>query len=219
MIYRPAGRLALVCMLGMLLCQAAFAEKAVTDRKTIDATIHKPVVRGGIVFKSYCALCHGERADGDGRASGLYPNMKTRITPQSEKYYRTVILGGGTAGGMSEYMPPWRDELSKEQINDVLAYLKIVTNPVTRGEVVFKTNCILCHGIKGDGKGRAAKLYNPPPADLTHSDKNTDYKVMIVTYGGGAMGRSEVMPVWGEQLSAQEISDVVAYINTLVIKD
>ena len=215
-----AGSIIFALTLSMGVCQHALsAGKQVTDRKTIDETIHKPVIRGGIVFKNYCALCHGERADGNGRASGLYPNMRTRITPQSEKYYQTVILNGGTAGGLSEYMPPWKDELSPEQVTDVLAYLKIVTNAVTRGEVVFKTNCILCHGLKGDGKGRAAKLYNPPPADLTHSDKNTDYKTMIVTYGGAAMGRSEVMPVWGEQLSEQEIDDVVAYINTLVIKN
>lgn len=195
------------------------ADKAGTeDRKDIAETLSKPEVRGGIVFKNYCALCHGEAADGSGRASNLYPGLRTRITPQTEKYYHTVILGGGPAGGLSEFMPPWKDELSQEQIHDVLAYLKIVTNTVTRGEVVFKTNCILCHGIHADGKGRAAKMYDPPPANLTKSDKNTDYKKMIVTYGGEAMGRSKFMPVWGEQLSVQEISDVVDYIDTLVVK-
>jgi cytochrome c oxidase cbb3-type subunit 3 len=88
---------------------------------------------------------------------------------------------------------------------------------VKRGEVVYKTNCILCHGLKANGKGRAAKLYNPPPADLTHSNKNDDYKASIITYGGKAMGRSEVMPAWGGQLSKQEISDVVAYLKTVLV--
>lgn len=211
--------LALLLCLGVSVSSAAPVAEAVTDRKVIDKILEeeKPVIRGGIVFKTYCALCHGEVADGKGRASHLYPNLRVRITTQTEKYYRTVILGGGPSGGMSEYMPPYQEELSAEQVNDVLAYLKIVTEPVTRGEVVFKTNCVLCHGIKGDGKGRAAKLYNPPPANLTMSDKNDTYKTMIITMGGEAMGRSPVMPVWGEMLSEQEISDVVAYIKTLLV--
>lgn len=195
------------------------ADEKVTARSVINQTLEdeRPIVRGGIAFRAYCSTCHGETADGSGRAAPIYKGLRTRITTQSEKYYRTVILGGGLAGGMSEYMPPFGQELSDEQVNDILAYLEIVTDPVTRGEVVFKTNCILCHGLKGDGKGRAAKLYDPKPANLTKSDKNTAYKLSIVSLGGAAMGRSAVMPVWGEMLSDQQISDVVAYINTLLV--
>ena len=82
--------------------------------------------------------------------------------------------------------------------------------------LIFKTNCILCHGINADGKGRASVLFNPPPANLRKSDKNDDYKRLIITLGGGAIGRSEVMPVWGSQLSTQEIDDVVKYLRTLL---
>ncbi|HEB92855.1 MAG TPA: c-type cytochrome [Gammaproteobacteria bacterium] len=114
-------------------------------------------------------------------------------------------------------MPPWEGELSEEQIRDVVAYLQIATDSKRRGEVVFKTNCILCHGLMADGKGRAARMYDPPPANLTKSDKNDDYKRMIISRGGAAMGRSEFMPVWGDQLSAQEIEDVVAYLRTILV--
>ncbi|HEC19088.1 MAG TPA: c-type cytochrome [Gammaproteobacteria bacterium] len=186
------------------------------SRNSVQRELSKPVVRGGIVFKNYCGMCHGERADGVSRAAKLYGAERLRIKPSAADYYIKIIRGGGKAVGKSEFMPPWNDELSNEQINDVVAYLGIVTDSVRRGEVVFKTNCILCHGIKADGKGRAARLYNPPPADLTKSDKNDDYKTMIITYGGKAMGRSEVMPVWGEQLSTQEIADVVAYLRTIL---
>jgi len=40
---------------------------------------------------------------------------------------------------------------------------------------------------------------------------------MIITLGGEAMGRSPAMPVWGQQLTAQEIKDVVAYLRTLLV--
>ncbi len=115
-------------------------------------------------------------------------------------------------------MRAWKNELSEWQIVHVIVYLGAVNNTVRRGEAVFKTNFILCHGIKGDGKGRAAVLYNPPPANLTLSDKNDAYKRMIITMGGAAMGRSAVMPVWGEQLTVQEIDDAVAYLRTIVVE-
>ena len=177
------------------------------------------MIRGGIVFKNYCTLCHGERADGVARAAKLYGVDNLSIKPSDTDYYYKIIRGGGMSVGKSEFMPPWEGELSKEQINDVVSYLEISTNNERRGEVVFKTNCILCHGIKADGKGRAAKLYNPPPANLTKSDKNDDYKHMIITMGGAAMGRSEFMPIWGMQLSEQEINDVVAYLRTVLVHD
>ncbi len=188
-------------------------------REALDGVRSKPVIRGGIVFKSYCVLCHGERGDGLARATKLYGALNLYIKPASQEYYQRIIRNGGEAVGKSQYMPTWKDELSEEQINDVVAYLDVVTDPVRRGEVVYKTNCVLCHGINADGKGRASVLYNPPPADLRYSDKNDDYKTMIVTFGGKAMGRSEVMPIWGEQITKQEIEDVVAYLRTVLVTD
>lgn len=177
----------------------------------------KQATRGALVYKTYCVLCHGAQGDGVARITKLHPKLNLSIGKQENAYYEKIIRGGGVAVGRSEFMPTWDDELSDEQVNDVVAYLGLVADPVKRGEVVFKTNCILCHGVNGDGKGRASVLYNPPPADLTRSDKNDDYKRLIITMGGAAMGRSEVMPVWGEQLNADEINDVVAYLRTILV--
>lgn len=193
-----------------------FTPASAEKRSAINTELSKPAVRGGIVFKNYCKLCHGEKADGMARAAKLYGVKNLTIAPAKPDYYFKIIREGGLVFGKSEFMPPWQHELSEEQINDVVAYLQIVTSGAKRGEVVFKTNCILCHGIKADGKGRAAKLYNPPPANLTKSDKNDDYKTMIITYGGQTMGRSQIMPPWGDQLSEQEITDVVAYLRTVL---
>jgi cytochrome c oxidase cbb3-type subunit 3 len=206
--------------LAALLCFCIATAAAASDsRKSVRAALDKPAVRGGIVFKNYCVLCHGETGDGQSRAKKLYPDKQLKIRRLNDDHYEAVIRNGGTAKGLSPFMPPWEDELSEEQINDVITYLGIVTNAIKRGEVVYKTNCILCHGLKGDGKGRAAKLFNPPPADLTHSDKNDDYKAMIIRLGGKAMGRSEVMPSWESQLSQQEIADLVKYLRSILVAD
>jgi len=175
----------------------------------------RQAARGALVYKTYCVLCHGNAGDGKGPMIKIHGNMK--IGKQPRGYLEKIVRGGGVAVGRSEFMPTWEEELSDEQISDVVMYLSLIKDPVSRGEVVFKTNCILCHGIRGDGKGRASVLFDPPPADLTHSDKNDIYKKMIITLGGEAMGRSSVMPVWGEELSEAEIDDVVKYLRTILV--
>ena len=202
-----------------LLLQGIFsgAAQATDSRAEAEREMSKPIVRGGIVFKTYCKLCHGEVGNGVARATKLYGKVNLEITQKTPNYFENIIRQGGTGVGRSEFMPPWQDELSEEQINDVVSYLSIIAAPERRGEAVFKANCILCHGVKGDGKGRASVLFHPPPANLTKSDKNDDYKKMIITYGGAAMGRSPVMPIWGEQLSSQEINDVIKYLRTILV--
>jgi cytochrome c oxidase cbb3-type subunit 3 len=195
------------------------AQAGVESRKDVKAAKANPMMRGGIAYNAYCVLCHGEKGDGEARATKLYGqvNLVLAVEENTPEHNEKLIRQGGAAVGRSEFMPAWQDELTDEQIEGLMAYLAVIGQPVKRGEVVFKTNCILCHGSKGDGKGRASVLYDPPPANLTLSDKNDAYKKMIITMGGAAMGRSEVMPVWGLQLSEQQIDDVVVYLKTILI--
>lgn len=203
-------------MLAVVLMGSISSACAVDSAEDIKKSKNRPAIRGGIVFRNYCVLCHGERADGVARGSKLYGTINLSLS-NGRDYIEKVIRLGGKAVGKSEFMPGWEEELSDEQISDVIEYVSLAKDQVSRGEIVFKTNCILCHGVKGDGKGRASVLYNPPPANLTLSDKNDQYKMMIITLGGKAMGRSEVMPVWGEQISEQQIADVVAYLRTILV--
>src|SRR3569832_852333 len=155
--WRTAAAVLIACCAQVTFNEATFA---VDSRREAESEMQKPVVRGGIVFKSYCSLCNGERGDGVERAAKLYGDANLEIGARPEGYYDKIIRAGGAA--------------------------------VTRSEFI------------------------PPPAYLTWSDINDHYKSMIFTYGGAAMGRAPVMPVWGEQLSSQEIEDVVNYLRTLV---
>ncbi len=176
----------------------------------------KQAVRGSLVYKAYCVLCHGNKGDGNARMTKMHGNLPLKISKQAPEYYKKIVVGGGLAVERSEFMPAWQDELSEEQIDDLVMYLSMITDPVSRGEIVFKTSCILCHGVNGDGMGRASVLFDPPPADLTKSDKNDLYKKMIITMGGEAMGRSPVMPIWGQELSEAQIEDVVQYLRSIL---
>ena len=86
---------------------------------------------------------------------------------------------------------------------------------VIRGSIVFKTYCVLCHGVAGKGDGRAARMYTPKPANLTVSPFNDKYKEMIIRGGGPSVGRSPFMPPWGDELSEEQIHDLVSYLREL----
>ncbi len=84
-----------------------------------------------------------------------------------------------------------------------------------RGGLVFANYCVTCHGINADGNGRAARLYNPRPANLRLSDKNDAYFGLIIRKGGAALGRSEFMPAWEAELTNEQIGDLVAHLRNI----
>jgi mono/diheme cytochrome c family protein len=86
---------------------------------------------------------------------------------------------------------------------------------VYRGTLVFLNYCVTCHGANADGQGRAARLYTPKPANLRTSMVPDLYKDMIIRRGGKAMGRSEFMPPWGQELTDEQIGDVVTYLRSI----
>jgi mono/diheme cytochrome c family protein len=86
---------------------------------------------------------------------------------------------------------------------------------VFRGGLVFANYCVTCHGINADGNGRAARLYDPRPANLRTSDKNDQYMLLIIRNGGQALARSQYMPPWGAELTEEQMRDVVAYLRSI----
>ena len=84
-----------------------------------------------------------------------------------------------------------------------------------RGSLVFMNYCVTCHGPNADGNGRAARLYNPRPANLRTSDKNAQYMKTIIRNGGKSLARSEFMPPWGEELTDEQIADVTSYLQSI----
>lgn len=85
---------------------------------------------------------------------------------------------------------------------------------IFRGGLVYTNYCVTCHGINADGNGRAARLYTPRPANLRTTDKNDAYIELIIRKGGEAIGRSGKMPPWEEELTNEQVRDLVAYIRS-----
>ncbi|MGW8318421.1 MAG: c-type cytochrome [Candidatus Promineifilaceae bacterium] len=81
-----------------------------------------------------------------------------------------------------------------------------------RGQVLFGIICVMCHGNDGTGDGPLSGFFDPHPADLTGDEvQNLADEVLFlaVVEGRGAM------PSMAENLSANEVWDVINYVRSL----
>lgn len=86
---------------------------------------------------------------------------------------------------------------------------------VIRGRLVYQNYCTLCHGKEGKGDGRAARLHTPPPFNLTLSAAPRDYTREVVRKGGEAMNRGKGMPPWGDQLTDEQVNDILNFLFSI----
>ncbi len=85
-------------------------------------------------------------------------------------------------------------------------------------ESSYQSHCASCHGRSGKGDGWRAWIFRLRMRDL--SDRGyvetlpDDYLFQIIKQGGASLGKPG-MPSWGQELTDEEISDVVVYIRSL----
>ncbi|HEU4651065.1 MAG TPA: c-type cytochrome [Croceibacterium sp.] len=116
-----------------------------------------------------------------------------------------VLAGLAAASAQGQTHPPQGAMLPRDSVDAA----------IFRGGLVFSNYCVTCHGINADGNGRAARLYNPKPANLRTSAKNDAYYGLIIRKGGSLLGRSEFMPAWDAELTNEQIGDLVAYLRSI----
>jgi Cytochrome C oxidase, cbb3-type, subunit III len=91
---------------------------------------------GRAVFARYCATCHGETGRGDGQnASRLSPPppdlvVLLRLWPRDR--VRRVVESGSAAVGGSALCPPHGRQLPSDDIEALLAYLRVLSAPPLR---------------------------------------------------------------------------------------
>jgi cytochrome c oxidase cbb3-type subunit III len=84
------------------------------------------------------------------------------------------------------------------------------------GAPLYKRYCSGCHGA--DGRG-GAQTFMPHIQNLTQKDYieflPDGYLFTVIAGGGGAVGKSTMMPAWKGTLSEQDIKDIIAHIRSL----
>ncbi|KAA6456266.1 cytochrome c [Acidobacteria bacterium AB60] len=91
--------------------------------------------QGRRIFYQHCVWCHAD-------ATPAGPSNRSNVTPEpplmndpaalakvSDGSLRNMIAHGGRAVGKSAMMPPYGDTLTAEEIDDVIAYIRVVAAP------------------------------------------------------------------------------------------
>lgn len=89
------------------------------------------------------------------------------------------------------------------------------SNRMTHGDQLFHTYCSRCHGVHADGQSPLADLLPTRPANLRRSTLSRADKERMVRLGGGANGRSPIMPAWQGELSPAQIADILDYVQSI----
>jgi len=92
--------------------------------------------RGKVVYDAYCAPCHGADGAGDGPLAADYDPPPTDLVAPgvhvsvrgielviATPHYSSRLIASRVTTGNRE-MPAWKDILSQQQIDDVVAYVR-----------------------------------------------------------------------------------------------
>ncbi len=83
----------------------------------------------------------------------------------------------------------------------------------------YRTYCMQCHGLKGDGMGLNIRDMSVQPRDHTDAKSmggRSDAELFkVIKEGGLAINKSALMPPWGDVFSDSEIQDLVKYLRKL----
>lgn len=162
---------------------------------------------GQRLFATNCSTCHGS----DARGNRGFPNLTDNDwiwggTPEAIK----MTITNGRMG----MMPPWAQVLGDAGVENVAHYVLTLSGTEApgaasaAGEAQFKAICSACHGV--DGKGN--QLLGAP--NLT--DTTWLYGSELETIKHGLRnGRNGQMPAFGEQLDADRIHLLTAYVYGL----
>jgi mono/diheme cytochrome c family protein len=87
------------------------------------------------------------------------------------------------------------------------------------GEQIYKSGCVACHGPDGKGTSKTIAGFEQPRTfpdftrcDQTTPEPNSAWRAVIV-HGGPTRGFSQIMPSFGEALSASQIDEVIEYMR------
>jgi cytochrome c oxidase cbb3-type subunit 3 len=188
---------------------------------------------GRRLYVSYCQLCHGTAAKGDGplaKVMKISPaDLTTTVRSRSDTILTKIITGEGrqTITGrdrhnlLSEAMPEWKDVFSKSQIKALIAYIRFLSSTKHDlmgdpeiGIQLYQKYCQVCHGVEGDGDGIMTNLMGITPMDHTNPNETNslDNEELVKSI---LDGKGRFMPAWRGILSQTDVESLVSYIRLL----
>lgn len=129
-----------------------------------------------------------------------------------EKGSMRVPVEGTVPRGYEPYRwnqpgPEMQAKAARENLNP----LPRTASVLARGQHIFNTYCIVCHGAQGMGDGSVVPPYPKPPS--LHSDKVRGWKDGDI-YHVITMGQN-IMPSYARQIMPDDRWAVIHYVRTL----
>ena len=198
-------------LLGLVVTGAVYA--AVQPGRADAAESAADVAAGRNVFLANCSTCHGVNAQGRQNAPSLVGVGAAAVDFQVGTGRMPLALSGPQA-------PKAPVRLSSTEISQVAAYIaSLAPGPAipdsattdgaagdpSRGNLIFRTNCAMCHNASGKGGALTRGKYAP---NLTGVTAKHIYEAMV--------SGPQSMPVFNDQtVNPQSKRDVIAYLQTV----
>jgi|SRR4051812_9224023 mono/diheme cytochrome c family protein len=96
---------------------------------------HADTEQGKRIYRENCVPCHGQSGKGDGEGARSLPVKPADHTDgalmgsRSDAFLHDVIAKGGSAMGLSSFMPAWQGIFNDEEIKDLIAYIRTLARP------------------------------------------------------------------------------------------
>lgn len=88
-----------------------------------------------------------------------------------------------------------------------------------QGKRIFYQKCVWCHADSTPAGPSNRSNLNPMPPLINdgtvYNPLSDEFLRNTITVGGGAMGKSAIMPPWGRTLTQDEIREIIAYIRAV----
>jgi cytochrome c oxidase cbb3-type subunit 3/ubiquinol-cytochrome c reductase cytochrome c subunit len=174
-------------------------------------------VQAAAAYTRYCALCHGKELTGYAADNAPSLVSTTFLESASDDFIANAIRNGRPGTAMGAYGKSRSGPLDDNDVRALVAFVRshgpspralpgssLHGDPV-HGSLVYHDECEKCHGSESERK-TALSLFN---RELLASASPDFLRYAVVN------GRAPTpMPPFGKQLAAQDIEDVVAFLES-----
>lgn len=171
---------------------------------------------GAAIYAEKCQACHGPTGLGDGPQALELPEgvqvgpigvaeSASQATPAE---WFSII----SQGNIDNFMPPFSQSLSDQNIWDVVAYIYSFTSPpeaLAEGEEIYAATCAPCHGEAG------ASPLVPGAADLGDPEIMAALSIETIVQKAATGGANDEH-VFSGVLDTDQLQSVAVYLRSLV---